>query len=88
MNSTGQKGNFQVLFYFKRYGGHTASLLVYFIFWSVRAKGQTQDCLTAARRATCGLRHHPVGYVATLFIFLSKFFDPLKMIEAMPAWLL
>ena len=56
-----------------KYGGHAATLLVYFIFWGAWAEDQTRGCLTAARRATCGLRRHPkwatsppyVGYVAT-----------------------
>ena len=49
------------------YGGHAATLLVYFIFWGARAEKRTRGCLTAAGRATCGLRRHPhVDYVATL----------------------
>ena len=50
-----------------KYGGHDATLLIYFIFWIARAEDRTRGCLTAARRATCGLRRHPrAGYVATL----------------------
>ena len=51
---------------FKRYGGHAATLLVYFIFRGARAEDRTRGCLTAARRATCGLRRHPVGMIALL----------------------
>jgi len=46
---------------FLKYGGHAATLLVYFIFWGARVEDRTRGCLTAARRATCGLRRHPVG---------------------------
>ena len=42
-----------------KYGGHAATLLVYFIFRVARVEDRTRDCLTAARRATCGLRRHP-----------------------------
>ena len=47
-----------------KYGGHAATLFVYFIFWGARAEDRTRGCLTAARRATvptCGLRRHPSG---------------------------
>jgi len=32
----------------KGYGGHAATLLVYFRFWGARAEDRTQGCLTAA----------------------------------------
>ena len=55
-----------------KYGGHAATLLVYFIFRGARAEDRTRDCLTAARHATCGLRRHPnVGYVATLVGYVA-----------------
>jgi len=44
-----------------KYGGHATTLLVYFIFRGARAEDWTRGCLTAARRATCGLRCHPHG---------------------------
>ena len=52
--------NVNIGFFFK-YGGHAATLCVYFIFWGARAEDQTRDCLTAAQHATrtCGLRRHP-----------------------------
>ena len=43
------------------YGGHAATLLIYFIFWGARAEDRTRGCLTAARRATCGIRRHCGG---------------------------
>ena len=39
-----------------KYGGHAATLFVYFTFRGARAEYRTRGCLTAARRATCGLR--------------------------------
>ena len=44
--------------FFFKYGGHAATLLIYFIFWGARAEDRTRGCLTAARRATCMLRRH------------------------------
>jgi len=41
------------------YGGHAATLLIYFIFWGARAEDRTRGCLTAAQRATCMLCRHP-----------------------------
>ena len=54
-----------------KYGDHAATLLLYFIFWGARAEDRTRGCLTAARRATCRLRRHPVGYVATLVGYVA-----------------
>ena len=52
--------------FFTTYGGPAATLLVYFIFWGAQAEDQTRDCLTAARRATCGLRRHLVFLLNTI----------------------
>jgi len=58
-------------FSFFKYGGHAATLFVYFMFWGARAEDQTRGCLTAAQRATCRLCRHPVGYVATLVGYVA-----------------
>ena len=57
-NKTFTEKHYKKMF-FKSYSGHAATLLVYFIFQGAQAEDWTQDCLTAARHTTCGLRCHP-----------------------------